>query len=242
LDEEGERVHLEFTQREDRKYMEDSWEKFQKDLSELLEMFYTEDYIMAVKGDDNFRDILYPEYKANRRRQAEKRPDNRRKFVNAVTELAIMEDIAIPAHGREADDLVRIWAEESIAEGEDFVVVTIDKDLKCIPGKFYDPSKKISFTITPEEAMRHYYEQLIQGDPTDNIPGVPGVGPVGAEEAVRYCFTDEAYQDVVVGHYIAAYEDEWFEMLELNGKLIHIQKTMDDIFNLAEWPIAQELR
>ena len=52
--------------------------------------------------------------------------------------------------------------------------------MKCIPGKHWLMHKKEMIVVSEEDAMRHYYQQLLKGDPTDNIPGVPRVGEVKA--------------------------------------------------------------
>ena len=243
----GEKERLEYTKEEDRKYMEESWKNFQNFIVTLQDQFFTEEYVMAVAGKNNFRLDVWPDYKVNRRRQREKHPDNRQRFVKAITQLSIKEGYAIPADGREADDMVRIWAEQCRAMGEDYVVVTIDKDLKCIPGKFYDPKLKKTFEVTEEEALQFYYRQLIEGDTTDGIPGVPGVGTVGSDNAVKGVYDEETLQEIVANLYYTAYydeedEDAWFDMLELNGQLIHIQKTMDDKFTAKDWPFVKQLR
>ena len=66
LDDNGKRVPLEYTKDEDRQYLEESWNNLQKDLRMLLDTVYCDEYIMAVKGPDNFRNLMYPEYKLNR--------------------------------------------------------------------------------------------------------------------------------------------------------------------------------
>jgi len=242
LNEEGTKEHLEYTKREDEKYMRESWENFEKLVNTLVDELWAIGYFMAVKGEGNFRHDLYSEYKANRARQKEKRPDNRSKFVNAITKLAVLNGYATPADGMEADDLVRIKAEELRESGEDFTIVTIDKDLRCIPGKFYDPKKKEHFEISEEEATKFYYEQLLSGDSSDNIPGVPGVGPINAQKMLAGINSEEEYQEIVVSNYLAAYEDDWEVMLELNGKLLYILKSIDDSFSMADWPIVKELK
>ena len=232
----------EFTKEEDRKYMEESWKNFKKLLNKIQDDCWSSDFKMAVRGDNNFRDEIWPEYKANRRRQAVKNPSRRIEFVKAITELAVFEGYAVPAHGREADDLVRIWAEECIKENREHIVVTNDKDLRCIPGKFYDPKENVLFEVDAETAMANYYTQLLCGDSTDNIPGVPGLGVKGATNLISTLSTEEEYQEAVIANYISAYQDEWHDMLILNGKLIHIQRTMDDVFSVDNWPLAIELR
>lgn len=246
LDQEGNELPPEYSKEEDEKYLRKAWDKFQRDLKTLLDTVYADDYLMAVKGPDNFRDLLYPEYKANRKNK----PEKQNHFVSVMRELAVMEELAIASTGREADDLVRIWAEEARRAGQDFIVCTIDKDLRCIPGKYYKMPMQTSvfsspgkfFTISEKEACRFYYEQLLKGDPTDNIPGVPQVGPVKATKILAPYSTEKEFQEQVVEQYLMAFgEDHWLDYLNSNGKMIHIQKTIDDYFDCVQWPIVQEL-
>ena len=250
LDDEGNKKALEFTKAEDTKYMMDSWENFQQTLQEILEATYADDYVMAVKGKDNYRDLLYPEYKANRHTD----PLKRNEFVPAIRELAVMQGLAVASTGREADDMLRIWAEEAKLKGEETIICSIDKDLKCIPGLHYlmHPiigGKKLSVSdsrrivrVTPEEAIRHYYEQMLKGDPTDNIPGVPRVGDKTAPRILAPYSTEEEFQEQVVDQYIMAYGENWFEYLNSNGKMIHLQLHVDDYFDCLQWPVVKELR
>ena len=237
LDDDGKRIPLEYTKEEDTKYLQDSWENFKKDLSMLLEGLYCEDYIMAVKGPGNYRNLMYPEYKLNRHAD----PNKQNAFVPILRKLAAAEEYAIASDGREADDLIRIWANQARAAGIDYIICSIDKDLKCIPGKHWLMHKEILIEVSEEDAMRHYYEQLLKGDPTDNIPGVPRVGEVKATKLLADCTTEEEFQEVVVAQYIAAYEDEWSNYLLSNGKMIHLQEHPDDYFNFSKWPIVREL-
>lgn len=237
LDEDGKRMSLEYTKEEDREYLEESWENLKKDLQNLLDAVYCTEYLMAVKGPNNFRNLMYPEYKLNRHAD----PTKQNVFVPVLRKLAVAEDYAIESSGREADDLIRIWAEEARRAGVDYVICSIDKDLKCIPGKHWLMHKKILIEITEEDAIRHYYEQLLKGDPTDNIPGVPRVGEVKASKILASLNTEEEFQEAVVSEYIAAYGDEWYDYLLSNGKMIHLQKHPEDYFNIRNWPVVQDL-
>jgi len=237
LDEDGNRKPFEFTKKEDQMYLQQCWGNLKKELDKLLDRVFCTEYIMAVKGENNFRDKVYHDYKANRKNN----PNNHNVFVPSMRKLMVKEDYAIEATGREADDLVRIWAEESRMSGRDFIVCSIDKDLKCIPGKHYLMHKDEVLDISEEYAMRFYYEQLLKGDPTDNIPGVPRVGDVKAKKLLADFNTEQEFQEVVLNAYIAAYGDDWHHMLLVNGKMIHIQRDVGDYFCFDEWPLAQEL-
>jgi 5'-3' exonuclease len=241
LDAEGKKVPAVFTEEEDALYLRQSWDNFVSDVQDLLDKLYCTEYLMAVKGENNYRDQLYPLYKANRHTD----PKYHNKFVPFIRQLAVFEGLAVPSHGREADDLVRIWAEEARSAGKEFIVCSIDKDLRCIPGEHfithYDPAKQLQVTVTPEEARRFYYQQLIQGDPVDNIPGIPGVGKVKAAKMVADCDDETELQEIVVSQYIMAYGDEWYDYFVSNAKMIHIQTRLDDYFDCRNWPIIKEL-
>jgi 5'-3' exonuclease len=240
LDDEGDKVPLEYTKEEDTQYLRESWSEFQSSLERLMDQFYTKDFLMAVKGDNNFRNTIYDQYKAHRVSDAAAPLTTT--FVPAIRTLAVNEELAIRAHGRETDDYIRIWAEEARAAGEPFVVCSVDKDLKCIEGKHWLIHHKKMVEMDKLEAMKFYYGQLIMGDTTDNIPGIPGMGPVAAKKLLIDCITEEDCQEAVVSAYISAFEDDWAEFLLSNGKMIHLQRHIDDYFTLRDWPIAQELR
>jgi len=239
LDDTGKKVPKEFTKDENAEYLEKCWIILQKNLKELLDTLFVSDYLMAVKSPTNFRDEIYTDYKAHRKNK--KTPSSTNETVQALRKLSIQYGLAIEAHDREADDFIRIWAEEAKRNGDDYIVCSNDKDLKCIPGRFYDVKKKQLEIISEDTAMRLYYEQLLKGDPTDNIPGLPGVGPVGATKILENCKTEEEFQEQVIMHYLACYEDEWRDYLLSNGKMIHIQRHPNDFFTLEDWPLAQEL-
>jgi 5'-3' exonuclease len=237
LDDAGKRLAFEYTEEENKEYLEESWKNLKKDLFNLLDTVYCDDYIMAVKGDGNFRSMMYPEYKLNRHAD----PNKQNLFVPVLRKLAVSENLAIPSDGCEADDLIRIWAEQARKFDQEYIICSIDKDLKCIPGKHWLMHKKILIDVSEADAMRHYYEQLLKGDPTDNIPGVPRVGEVKASKILAPLTTEAEFQEAVVSEYINAYGDEWKEYLLSNAKMIHLQRHPTDYFSFDEWPIIKEL-
>lgn len=237
LDEDGNKIPLEYTAEEDAEYLERSWGNFKKDLELILDEHWTDNYLMAVKGPDNFRNILYPDYKLNRHKPEVKQ----NKFVPVIRKLAIKEGLAIDSEGREADDLMRIWAGEAANHDVDYIICSIDKDLRCIPGKHHNLKTKVTDFVSQWEADRFYYQQLISGDPTDNIPGVPGIAAIKAAKALAGATTIEELQEVTVNMYIKAYGDEWKDYLLANGKLIHLQEDYHNYFQVSHWPIVQEL-
>ncbi len=224
-----------YSKEEDKECLERSWKNFKKDLREMLDNLYITEYFMAVKGVGNFRNMLFPGYK-NR-----KRDPNRVDIVSELRKRAVKEASAIYAHGREADDLIRIWAKELENDGKEYVTCTIDKDLKNFPGKYFNMKHKTLETITKEDALRSYYTQILQGDSVDSIPGVPGIGPVTAKEILAPYHKEEDFQEKLVEQYLLAYGEEWPDYLLINAKLIHLQTHPNDYFSYMDWPIIKEL-
>ena len=234
LDSDGEKIPIEYTEEEDNRYFQKSYDHFMRDLHDLLEELFADEYMMAVQGCDNYRKDIYDEYKMHRH----KKPNELSHIVRRLREKAVEDGIAIFSHGREADDYVRIWAEECRKAGVDFVICTVDKDLKCIPGKFYDLKKKTLEVISEEDAMRHYYEQLLKGDSTDNIPGLPKIGEKRAATILKHCKNEEEYRTAVVKQYKTTFQEFWEDYLLSNGKMIHIQRHLEDYFTLEEWEVG----
>ena len=224
-----------FSKEEDREYLEESWDNFQKKLQEPLDAVYAEDYLMAMKSSFNYRDEMYPEYKMNRHKD----PAKSNKFVPVIRRLAIHSDLAIESIGREADDMLRIWAAQASAAGDPYVIVSIDKDLDCIPGLHYHIKNREKFTVSEHHALRFFYQQLLSGDPTDNIPGVPRIGPVNAKKMLLNVTDEEEMQEIVVEAYMSAYEKNWYDMLLSNGKMLYLQTSEDDHFRILHWPVVQ---
>ena len=96
--------------------------------------------------------------------------------------------------GYEPDNLIVAYARPALEKSMEAAVVSADKDLMQLirPGvEFYDPMKDKFFT--PEDVREKFgvYPdkvvdvQALSGDSTDNVPGVPGIGPKTAAELVN---------------------------------------------------------
>jgi len=233
------RIEKTYTKEEDAAYLKETWQRFQDKVLDIQEKLFCDEAMVAVQGPNNYRAKMYPEYKMSSGRT--NKPNEYTKFLPILRKLAVQSGLAVPSTGCEADDLLRWWALEAAAVGQEVIIASNDKDLLCIPGKHYNIRKDEYITVTQEDADRLYFEQLIKGDPVDNIPGLPGVGPVKATKALANCKTVKEYQETVVGMYISTYGDDWRNWLLSNGKMIHIQRYENDWFDLHDWPVAQEL-
>lgn len=135
------------------------------------------------KGKSAARVEMYSDYKAHRPPMHE----------DLKTQLGMVRDATrafglpvIEADGIEADDLLASYAEAFQANGDDVVIVSVDKDLMQLMGDgvtLYDPLK--DRTITDEDVIAKLGvrphlaidAQALIGDASDNVPGVPKIGP-----------------------------------------------------------------
>lgn len=74
----------------------------------------------------------------------------------------------------------------------------------------------------------------------DNIPGVPGVGPVGAFEQLERCTTEEQMFHNVRSAYIMAYPENWEEVLLEQGRLLWMVTEVDEEGKPVMWEMPDE--
>ncbi|MEM7680278.1 MAG: DNA polymerase I, partial [Pseudomonadota bacterium] len=140
---------------------------------------------------ENFRNNIYPEYKANR----DETPEDLGPQFPLVKEATEAFDIpAIELEGYEADDLIAAYTRLAREQGKEVVIVSSDKDLMQLVGdgvRMFDPMKKKyigpdevmeKFGVTPDKVVP---VQALAGDSTDNIPGVPGIGVKTAAQLIN---------------------------------------------------------
>ena len=226
------REDADFTDEENEEYLHKAFAAFKDIINNLKEVCYADEVRVAIAGNHNFRKDIFPEYKANRHADATKRNP----FVPIIRKMAASEKIAVEAEGMEADDLLRIWAQECMDANESFIVASIDKDLKMIPGTHYLIHKQEFFEASEDYAMRFYYEQLLHGDPTDNIQGIPGIGPIKAKSILENCTEESDFQAMVMQTYYS-HVHQWRYALQLTGQLIYLKKHKDDWFDMRKWPV-----
>lgn len=132
---------------------------------------------LTDSGHDFRRDI-WPDYKSKRKRKPLVYYRLRTWVVETQTPVYLRDHL-------EADDILGILATGDIVKGEK-VVVSIDKDLRQIPGLLFNPDKDdLPVEVTREDADRWHLMQTLMGDQTDGYPGCPGIGPKRAEPIVK---------------------------------------------------------
>ncbi len=148
------------------------------------------DYLVVVfdAARENFRNKIYPAYKANRQ---ETPPELIPQFSLIRKACEAFDVPYIEKEGYEADDLIATYAHSQPGE---VTIVSSDKDLMQLVGgsvRMLDPIKsrligveevKEKFGVPPAQVMD---VQALAGDASDNVPGVPGIGIKTAAELIQ---------------------------------------------------------
>src|SRR3954453_19105818 len=142
-------------------------------------------------GRVTFRNRLYEPYKAQRPPPPEELIPQFG-LVREATEAFGVPGIELADW--EADDLIAAYARAAAEAGGQVTIVSSDKDLMQLirPGvEMLDPIKQKpigpaevmeKFGVTPDKMIE---VQALIGDPTDNVPGIPGIGPKGAAQLIN---------------------------------------------------------
>ena len=162
------------------------------------------------KSENNYRYLLYPEYKANRTQPPPK-------YLPDVREYAFNEWMGMIAFKQEADDALGI--EQCRDPNRDTIICSIDKDLLQIPGKHFNFVKNEYQEVTLLEGTKHFYKQTLIGDRADNIFGVKGIGPVKASGYIDCLSSDLDMWNRCVELYCGE-----ADRLLMNAKVLYIRK------------------
>ncbi|MDL5048089.1 5'-3' exonuclease H3TH domain-containing protein [Oscillatoria amoena NRMC-F 0135] len=144
---------------------------------------------------------LLPQYKQNRSEMpaemAAQLP-----VIDRVTELLGFPRIEV--EGQEADDVIASYALTAKAAGWETVIATNDKDIMQLVDDrltIYSPGKDGQFALIGPEGVREKWGVVpaqiadvlaLTGDSSDNIPGIPGVGPKTAAALIQQFGSVEA--------------------------------------------------
>ena len=165
------------------------------------------EYVVVAwdKSSQTFRKEMYPEYKANRVKQ----PDDLYAQIPATREL--VEALRLPwveLENYEADDIIGTFARQAETRGGlEVIIATGDKDQLQLVSEttvvdMFNPRTPVptrydlakmdeKYGLTPAEFID--YKALV-GDSSDNIPGVAGIGDVGAKKLLhQYRTLDNVY-------------------------------------------------
>ena len=151
------------------------------------------DYIAVIfdAAKENFRNEIYPEYKAHRPPAPEDLIPQFPLFRTATEAFGIP---ALEVEGYEADDLIATYAKQAVEQDMNVTIIGSDKDLMQLVNdnvRLYDPIKQKyidaqavqeKFGVLPEKMIDL---QALTGDSVDNVPGVPSIGPKTAAQLLE---------------------------------------------------------
>ena len=182
---------------------------FTKYILELIEKEKPTHFAVAFDPPGGtFRHKIYPEYKGTRSETPQLIIDSLEPLCELCTTLGFP---VLMKKGFEADDVIGSMAKRAEKEGFTVYMVTPDKDygqlispniLQYKPGKSGSESELVDVRKVCEKYGIERPEQVIEiltlcGDTSDNIPGVKGVGEVGAGKLIaKFGTVDEIYRHI----------------------------------------------
>ena len=189
-----------------------------------------------------FRVDKYPEYKAGR----SSTPDEFRGQIDITKEVLVALGITVLAEpGYEADDLIATLATQAEDDGYRVLVVTGDRDsLQLVSDDVtvLYPRKGVSelTRFTPEAVVEKYgltaqqYPDFaaLRGDPSDNLPGIPGVGEKTATKWIAEYGSLQALVDNV-----DAVKGKVGDALRANLSSVVLNRELTDL--VKDVPLAQ---
>ena len=149
-------------------------DEFIQDLKEQLD---GSKVVLVESSRNNFRKLLWPDYKAHRKDKP--KPELWQEIKDYLYwgdgkhHLASIDWL-------EGDDVLGIYATNGAFENP--IIVSIDKDMETIPCRLYlwnKPDLGVR-TIDPEQAHWNHMYQTLVGDSADGYKGCPGIGAVKA--------------------------------------------------------------
>lgn len=170
-----------------------------------------------------FRYTIYPEYKANRKYGEVKHLFDTKQYL-------IDKYQAVSSTGLEADDLVCITKNKFSKLGYECVIVSPDKDILFLEGTHYNPKRNEWVKTDKEESELYFWKSMITGDTADNLPGIKGIGEVGANKLLDYKHIND-WRSIVFNKYCEVYGEKYG--IEMFYKMYNCLKMVDEYdFNL----------
>jgi DNA polymerase I len=176
---------------------------FSRFVCELIERERPDRIVFAFDEslDSNFRNELYPAYKANR----EPAPEELKNQFEYCRQLCRVLGFQVLSDGYfEADDLIGSALTLARRQGIPSLILSADKDLSQLLGEHdeqWDYAKNVRWRLSGVKAKHGVHaHQLadylgLTGDAIDNIPGVPGIGPKTAATLLSHFGSLDAMLD-----------------------------------------------
>ncbi|MEA2663133.1 MAG: polymerase [Candidatus Eremiobacteraeota bacterium] len=180
------------------------------------------------KGLPRSRVALYADYKAQR---TETPDELRAQFALVRRVLGVYGIPIVEVDGEEADDVIATLAAQAEAQGKDVLVVTGDNDLMQIVDDHttvlatrrriselarYDPAKvRERYELEPRQLPDY---RGLKGDPSDNLPGIPGVGEKTAIQLIK----NAGSLDALLADPALAGKPKWEALIREHGEVARV--------------------
>ncbi len=204
-------------------------------------------------GKPTFRHEQYAEYKGTRA----KMPDDMREQIPKVREVVAA--LGIPVYeqeGFEADDAIATLVGQAEAAGLETIILTGDLDMLQLVSEHttlmvslrggiantvsYDLAKiHERWGLRPDQMLDY---KALKGDPTDNIPGIPGVGEKTASKLISTWATlDELYQHIeeVVPEKLRGPLEEHRDSVLVSRELMRLVRDVDVELDLERGRVGE---
>lgn len=187
-------------------HKDEAWARFNDSVDVLAEKAGADEVVLCVTDRENFRFDFYGDYKSNRKSGVKPL------LVPILRDMVAQDPRGYRRPKLEGDDIMGILQTKPGAG--DTICITIDKDLKTIPGKHFNFRQDRFFEVTEAEANQFHLQQTLMGDATDGFPGCRGIGPKKAENLLPDPVEDvlKAWNEVVLPAYEKAGLDEDFAL------------------------------
>ena len=193
----------------------------------LADKFDTNQFVFCWDSRKSFRKLIYPEYKANRRKDLTEQEEI--DYALAFKQFDALREKVLPGlgfsnifqqNGYEADDLI---AEVVLHTDGEFIVVSTDKDLYQLLHKCNIYNQRVKKIFTHEDFQELYNIHCsdwvriksLMGDSGDNIPGILGVGIVKATQHIKNELSEGKIKDRILS-------EESIELTLRNLKLVEL--------------------
>lgn len=183
---------------------------------------------LYLTGKGNFRDkvaTILP-YKGNRD------PSHKPVFYEDIRQYMLDVYDGDLVEGREADDAL---GEEQWKSGKTTCLVGIDKDLDMIPGFHYNSKTHRVYYVNLQEANLNFLRQMLEGDRTDNIPGIRGIGKAKKFKHIPKGMHPNDACRVVAKFYHSQFKEDCYAAVREIATLLWIQRGGDADKQLDEF-------
>lgn len=205
-------------------FTEDDLEYLKSKLSEMImkvvnnieKYFDIEALYIFIRGNNNFRKQIFPEYKANR---PPKPP-----LVNNLYDYIKETYQAICADSCEAEDMIFSFCKKL---NNDCIIAYCDHDLEEIQDAIlYNYQKDFWKRLTPKQALHNKYYKLICGEPGDGANFTPKIGKAYFNKNFTLGMSEEEYEEKSKIAFLKCWktEEKSEEMFNLAKQIIFLKQ------------------